>query len=242
MKNTLKNFEMEISEKDFENFDGFDADGFDADGYDAEGYDMDGYDAEGYDMDGNYDESYDDFNGGQTLPLSEQTIDVTVTNSTAAPLPAKLFAGNRNGLIANYNNPVGIIVTSNNSVAGYGQLVETLKSAPMIVTGMIIFVTNASQLSNQIDFIEYQAGGSENKQPFRPSSRRSSKDQQANIIEAKGLKFTISGNHEMSFVINANELVTFTLFITNKVDLTNLNRGRSAVEKKRKPKRRRRRG
>ena len=235
MKNTLKNFENELLEKDFESFD---ADGYDADGFDAEGYDMDGNYDESYDE--GYDEGYDDFNGKQSLSLSEQVLDVVVTNSTGAALSAKLFAGNRNGNVPNYNNPAGIVVTSNNSVAGYGQLLETVKSQPMTVTGMTIFVANAAQLSNQVDFIQYQAGGSQNTQPFRPSSRRSPTYQQPNIIEVKNLKFDISGNDEMSFVINANEQVTFTLFVSHKVDLANLSRGRSVMVQKRKPRRKKR--
>lgn len=244
MKTTLKGLENEILEKDFENFDGFDADGFDADGFDA-----DGFDADGYDMDGNYDEAYDEsydesYSGksGKSVPLSEQTLDVTVVSTATTPTLVKLFAGNRNGNAANYGNPTTTTVTSNGSAAGYGQLLETVKSSPMVVRGITIFVNNATQLSNQIDFIEYLPGGSEMKQPFRPSSRRKSSNFNPNIIEAAGLTFDISGNHEISFIINAGEQVTFTLFVQSKVDVANLNKGRSAVERKRPAKRSRRRG
>lgn len=243
MKNTLKSLENEVAEKDFENFDGYDADGFDADGFDA-----DGYDADGYDMDGNYDDSYDDSydesyagkSGGKSVPLSEQTLDVTITSTALVPKLVKLFAGNRNGNAANNGNDALVTVTSNGSAAGYSQLLETAKSSPMVIRGITIFVNNATQLSNQIDFIEYLPGGSEMKQPFRPSSRRKSSNFNPNIIEASGLTFDISGNHEISFIINASEVVTFTLFVQSKVDVANLNKGRSAVEKKRPAKRSRR--
>ena len=239
MKTTLKGLENEVLEKDFENFDGYDADGFDAEGYDQDGYDMDGFD-----RDGNYDDSYDDSydenysgKGGKSVPLSEQTLDVTITSTALVTKPVKLFAGNRNGAAANYGNDPLVTVTSNGSVAGYGQLLETVKSSPMVIRGITIFVNNATQLSNQIDFIEYLPSGSEMKQPFRPSSRRKSSNFNPNIIEATGLTFDISGNHEISFIINAGEAVTLTLFVQSKVDVANLNKGRSAVEKKRPAKR-----
>ena len=217
---------QEEAEKNFNSFqderDGFDDNGFDAEGFDAEGYDIDGNHFS------EYEEYEEGFNNEGGLMAGSRTLNVTITNATAAAVDTKLFAPYR-GNTATSN--VGVSITIDGSAGGYNQFQEEVKANPYVIQGISMFVANSTQFANKLTFTQYESTGELSSQPFIPANHRSPMAQIQTQIVAKNLKFVISGKTELSLIVNANEVINLVLTVAQKTDIANLSVGKSVLVK-----------
>ena len=200
--------------------------------FDAEGYDAEGFDENGYDRDGDHFSEYEDydegFNNEGGLIAGSRTLNVSIKNTTAAAVDAKLFAPYR-GNTATSN--AGVIITIDGTAGGYNQFQEEVKTNPYVIKGISMFVANSTQFANKLTFTQYESTGEMSSQPFIPANHRLPTALVQTQIVASNLKFMISGKTELSMVVNANEDINLVLTVAQKTDIANLSVGKSVLVK-----------
>ena len=125
--------------------------------------------------------------------------------------------------------PAGVDVTLQNSNTSYNALKSQSASQPMYINSIKYEVTNASQFNNQMVVGDRSNHGALSQFDWIPRAYRSAQNQITTLIEDFSFVAQLTGNTFWQLVVNNNETIVFTFFLSAEFKAQQTLRGNSAI-------------
>ena len=161
--------------------------------------------------------------GGSPNPYS-----VTIVNSTAGTLNARLFGYNIYQQATNNGSDVGITITPQASIS-YIQLISQVASEPFTTSLIRLQSTNTSQVQQTMTVTKTDAAGESYTKPIFSQNYISSFQEQGGIIDIP-YKEIFDGNTTLLIPILASATLIVTFFPLDKFKPSNIVAGRPGLK------------
>jgi hypothetical protein len=219
MKNNIDvNAYLQEAEAEFSGFYGEDMYSFDDNTemyFNAEGEDI--YSAEG------------DVAVASPVRRSPSPYQITIVNSTVAPLNAIIFGQGIYLLSANFGSAVGITITPSQANVSYLQLLNQSAAQPFETSLLRIQSTNTAQITQIILITSTDANGQQCSIPLITQSYFSANQFQSGILDIP-YNLKVDSNTFLTYSVLGSTTVIMTFFPAEKSNIARMLGGRSALQ------------
>ncbi len=167
-------------------------------------------------------------NGGASR-RSTEPYKLQVANGGLAPQTAIIFGYNRYFAVANYGSGADISITTGITGVTYAELLAQSSTQPFEVVKMRISSTNIAQLDTPITLTVADGNGQLQQTPIDVTSYLSPNQNQDNIRDIDR-DFSVDGSTFLSYVVTNGVTVSFSFYISAKVNTVRPLLGRGAVD------------
>jgi hypothetical protein len=180
--------------------------------------------------------SFSNFGGGQyfnaggagMLDPNGRTLTISVQNTnTATTKTAYIFGSNYDLTDALQDAAIAITVAEASS---YLTLKTDLLSSPIRILGARFNVTTVPQLSQPWNVIRQTPTGEYDSRYIQPISYRSAQNTIQTQVDMMSFALLVTKDVRLSFVLKASEIVTFTFYIKEKLDTSDILKGQNVVK------------
>ncbi len=175
------------------------------------------------------DEFYESANGGGVaMAGSPNPYSLTIVNSTAGTLTARIFGYNRFQQSTNFGSDVGLVLTPQAGIS-YIELISQVAEQPYATQTIRLQSTNSSQVQQVLTVSKRDAAGETYTKPIYSQNYISPYQEQSGTVDIP-YAVTVDGNTTIEVDILASATLTITFFPADKVKISEQLRGKSAVK------------
>lgn len=166
----------------------------------------------------------------QPVRRSPSPYQITITNSTPAPLNAIVFGKNIYLLSANFGSAIGISITPSQANVTYLQLLQQSGDMPFETSLIRVQSTNTAQITQIINITSTDANGQQATIPLITQSYFSANQFQAGILDIP-YNLKVDGNTYLTYSVLGSTTVVMTFFPAEKANVARMLGGASTLQK-----------
>lgn len=150
--------------------------------------------------------------GSSNVALSDPYV-IQYQNTTGSDVTAILFGYNDYFNVANFGNPVAVVITNlqTGTIAGYGRMIAQSNNKNFKIGKWRFQSATSSQLQQTLQLTHVDANGKQYITPLNLSIMRDAYQQQSDILDVTKV-LTIDGNTYISFTLKASATLVISMF------------------------------
>jgi hypothetical protein len=165
--------------------------------------------------------------GAGMLDPNGRTLTITVQNTNTATSKTAYIFGSIYDLTDTLQDAAITITVA--EASSYLSLKTDLLSSPIRIFGARYNVTTVAQLSQPWNIIRQTPTGEYDSRYVQPISYRSAQNTITTQVDMMSFALLVTKDVRLSFTLVASEIVTFTFYIKEKVDVSDVLKGQNVV-------------